>query len=107
MIESRRCASLLHEARLPRRIRHRVARQDLNGHGTIQLGVERAIDHAHAALPELRFDPEVEQASADHYGAEFTLPCPPSRETPRFLFLCTAAVDHHMISVEACSRYAR
>src|SRR5438094_3276756 len=66
MIQRGGCLGLLHEASLPLWFSYCLGTEYLDGDGSVQVGIERLVDHAHATLAELRFDPVVAQGLADH-----------------------------------------
>ena len=66
MIQRGGCLGLLHEASLPLWFSYCLGAEYLDGDGSVQVGIERLLDHAHATLAELRFDPVVAQGLADH-----------------------------------------
>src|SRR5581483_9300758 len=67
VIQGRRGLGFLHEAALAFGAGGSVGAQDFDGDGTVEMSVEGAIHHSHAAFTELCFNPVVAQKLADHW----------------------------------------
>ena len=64
--QGRRGFGLLRETRAAIGVRDGRGRQHFDGHGAVQMGVQRAIDHAHPSRAQLGFDAIVPESFADH-----------------------------------------
>jgi hypothetical protein len=69
VVQRARCFGFLHEASVARRIGNKCTQQDLDGDQSVEARIMGLVDHTHAALAELRFDPVLFEASADHRNA--------------------------------------
>ena len=66
MTQGRRRAGLLGEASSAGRIADCSYRENFDGYGPVEVGVERAIDHAHPSRAKLGLNPVMLESLADH-----------------------------------------
>ncbi len=66
MVEGTGRPSFLDKALLAAQIGDLVGRQDFDRHRAVEVHIASLVDHPHAALAELRFDPVVVECPADH-----------------------------------------
>ena len=74
MAEGRSRLGLLDEALTPFEIGDPVRRQDLDGDGPVEVGVDGLINGAHAAFADLLGDPVVEERLAGQVGERHIFP---------------------------------
>ncbi len=66
MTQSRCGLGFLTEARPSFGVAHRCGRQHFDGDGTVEMGVERAVNYAHSSRSQLVFDAVMAESFADH-----------------------------------------